>query len=337
MGTVWPGGEPQVRACALECHERGWRQPDEHDVRASCDGERFVADRRWPDRQVRDECEVRWGDPSTADQGGGVGPGCGSGQVGQAVRVASGAAVGVVRGARVERLPLGGFPEAAACRLGGEPLAAGGGGFCAEGDRDWWVCQVEEFDERGSHSGRGRHGGTFHLRGLLCRELPPGKATRIWWLPMSRLSRMELPPVTCQPAESWLSTVTDASAGLGRWSIVKLVGFPRREGVAAVVSMLRTRWASDLGVAGVSRKEVHAAMDWLGKRQDAIEAELARRHLSEGGMAMFDLSSSWMEGSCCELAARGYSRDGKRGKLQIEYGLLTDRQGRPVAIRVFVR
>jgi len=91
----------------------------------------------------------------------------------------------------------------------------------------------------------------------------------------------------------------------------------------------------DLGVADASRDEVYAAMDWLHARQDAIEAELARRHLSDGGRAMFDLSSSWVEGSACPLAARGYSRDGKRGKLQIEYGLLTDPVGRPVAVRVF--
>ncbi|MGH3594160.1 MAG: IS1634 family transposase, partial [Pseudonocardiaceae bacterium] len=91
----------------------------------------------------------------------------------------------------------------------------------------------------------------------------------------------------------------------------------------------------DLGVAGASRNEVYAAMDWLLGRQDAIESTLAARHLSEGGLAMFDLSSSWVEGSHCELAARGYSRDGKKGTLQIEYGLLTDPDGRPVAIRVF--
>jgi Transposase DDE domain len=92
---------------------------------------------------------------------------------------------------------------------------------------------------------------------------------------------------------------------------------------------------ADLGVADASPAEVYQAMDWLRERQDAIEAQLARRHLTEGGMAMFDLSSSWMEGTCCELAARGYSRDGKKGKTQIEYGLLTDAQARPVAIRVF--
>ena len=80
-------------------------------------------------------------------------------------------------------------------------------------------------------------------------------------------------------------------------------------------------------------------MDWLAGRQDAIEAGLARRHLAPDAnparMALLDLSSSWLEGSRCPLAARGYSRDGKKGKLQIEYGLLTDPEGRPVAVRVF--
>jgi Transposase DDE domain len=91
----------------------------------------------------------------------------------------------------------------------------------------------------------------------------------------------------------------------------------------------------DLGVAGTSTDDIYAAMDWLVSRQDDIEKQLAARHLAEGGIAMFDLSSSWMEGSHCELAAYGYSRDGKRGKPQIEYGLLTSRDGRPVAVRVF--
>jgi hypothetical protein len=92
---------------------------------------------------------------------------------------------------------------------------------------------------------------------------------------------------------------------------------------------------ADLGVAGASTDEVYAAMDWLALRQDDIEKQLARRHLRDGGIAMFDLSSSWVEGSRCELAAYGYSRDAKRGKAQIEYGLLTDPDGRPVAVRVF--
>jgi transposase len=96
-----------------------------------------------------------------------------------------------------------------------------------------------------------------------------------------------------------------------------------------------TTLGTDLGIAQASTDEVYAAMDWLGQRQEIIEKELADRHLRSGGIAMFDLSSSWVEGHCCELAAFGYSRDKKRGLKQIEYGLLTDPQGRPVAIRVF--
>jgi hypothetical protein len=100
-----------------------------------------------------------------------------------------------------------------------------------------------------------------------------------------------------------------------------------------------TTLGADLGVAGASTDDIYAAMDWLEHRQDAIEAGLACRHLgpevNPARMALFDLSSSWLEGTRCPLAARGYSRDGKKGKLQIEYGLLTDPAGRPVAVRVF--
>ena len=95
----------------------------------------------------------------------------------------------------------------------------------------------------------------------------------------------------------------------------------------------------DLGLEAVSTDEAYAAMDWLYERQDAIERALARRHLSvsknPSGRAYFDLSSSWIEGRTCPLAFFGYSRDAKRGKPQIEYGLLTDPEGCPVAIRVF--
>ena len=106
-----------------------------------------------------------------------------------------------------------------------------------------------------------------------------------------------------------------------------------------------TRWwtdttlAADLGVADASTDEVYAAMDWLGARQDGIEKKLVRTHLAGAAnpdrLALFDLSSSWVTGHCCPLAARGYSRDGKKGLPQIEYGLLTDPVGRPVAVRVF--
>ena len=105
-----------------------------------------------------------------------------------------------------------------------------------------------------------------------------------------------------------------------------------------------TWWAdatlgADLGVADASTDDIYAAMDWLAGQQDSIEAGLAARHLSPQAnpsrQALFDLSSSWMQGRRCPLSARGYSRDGKKGKLQIEYGLLTDPEGRPVAVRVF--
>ncbi len=102
-----------------------------------------------------------------------------------------------------------------------------------------------------------------------------------------------------------------------------------------------TRWwtdttlAADLGVDEVSTDGVYAAMDWLVERQAGIETALAGRHLTEGGLVLFDLSGSYVEGCHNELAARGYSRDGKRGKAQITYGLVTDVEGRPVAVEVF--
>ena len=100
-----------------------------------------------------------------------------------------------------------------------------------------------------------------------------------------------------------------------------------------------TTLGPDLGVAEASTDEIYAAMDWLVDRQEAIEKKLADKHLgpqsNPSRMALFDLTSSWVTGRCCALAARGYSRDGKKGCAQIEYGVLCDRQGRPVAVRVF--
>jgi hypothetical protein len=100
-----------------------------------------------------------------------------------------------------------------------------------------------------------------------------------------------------------------------------------------------TTLGPDLGVAGAGTDEIYAAMDWLAHRQEAIERKLAAKHLgpdvNPGRMALFDLTSAWVTGRCCALAARGYSRDGKKGCEQIEYGVLTDPAGRPVAVRVF--
>jgi hypothetical protein len=148
--------------------------------------------------------------------------------------------------------------------------------------------------------------------------------------------------------------VAAAHAMAGELGLPALLGPACRErdlAVALIVSRVvapasklstLTWWAdttlgADLGTA--STGDIYAAMDWLERRQDQIEKRLAARHLgpeaNPARMALFDLSSSWLEGTHCPLAARGYSRDGKKGKLQLEYGLLTDPEGRPVAVRVF--
>jgi hypothetical protein len=90
-----------------------------------------------------------------------------------------------------------------------------------------------------------------------------------------------------------------------------------------------------LGLGEVDEDELYAALDWLGERQPAIETALAKRHLKNGTLVLYDVSSSYMEGRCCPLAHRGYSRDGRNGTLQIVYGLLCAPDGCPVAIEVF--
>jgi len=90
-----------------------------------------------------------------------------------------------------------------------------------------------------------------------------------------------------------------------------------------------------MGVAEAGADDLYAALDWLLARQGRIEAKLAARHLQAGGLVLYDLTSSYLEGTTCPLAARGYNRDGKRGTLQINYGLLTDHRGCPVALSVF--
>src|SRR6266852_7315762 len=90
-----------------------------------------------------------------------------------------------------------------------------------------------------------------------------------------------------------------------------------------------------LGLGEVDEDELYTALDWLLERQPQIEAALAKRHLENGTLVLYDVSSSYLEGRCCELAQLGYNRDGKRGKLQIVYGLLCAPDGCPVAVEVF--
>ena len=159
--------------------------------------------------------------------------------------------------------------------------------------------------------------------------------------------------ITASVPHGHVAAVHAAAVQLGLPALLGPAGRPRDLALALIISRAvrpgsklstLTWWndttlGADLGVTEASTDDIYAAMDWLEDRQDAIEADLARRHLAPGPnpskMALFDLSSSWLEGSQCPLAARGYSRDGKKGKLQIEYGLLTDPACRPVAVRVF--
>ena len=97
----------------------------------------------------------------------------------------------------------------------------------------------------------------------------------------------------------------------------------------------RDSLASVLELGKIDEDDLYAAMDWLLERQDSIERRLAKRHLADGALVLYDLTSSYLEGRHCALAKHGYSRDGKRGKLQIEFGLLCNHEGCPVAVEVF--
>jgi len=96
-----------------------------------------------------------------------------------------------------------------------------------------------------------------------------------------------------------------------------------------------TTLPEDLEISDATEDDLYEAMDWLLERQGAIEKRLASRHLRKQGLVLYDLSSSYFEGQCCPLAKLGYNRDGKKGKLQVNYGLLTDERGCPVAVRVY--
>jgi transposase len=110
--------------------------------------------------------------------------------------------------------------------------------------------------------------------------------------------------------------------------------------LAPQTKLATTRWwntstlAEDFGVVNADEDDLYAAMDWLLAHQDSIEKKLAARHLGADSLVLYDLSSSYFEGSTCPLAKLGYSRDGKKGTLQVNYGLLTDARGCPVAVSV---
>jgi transposase len=111
--------------------------------------------------------------------------------------------------------------------------------------------------------------------------------------------------------------------------------------IAPQTKLATTRWwhtttlAETFRVADASEDELYAAMDWLLAGQNRIQQKLAARHLHQDSLVLYDLSSSYFEGQTCPLAQRGYSRDGKKGKLQVNYGLLTDARGCPLAVSVY--
>jgi len=156
--------------------------------------------------------------------------------------------------------------------------------------------------------------------------------------------------VAASRAQGHVQAVATAMRRLGLASIIASKTCRERDLVLAMVAsrilaphtkLATTRWwhtttlAQDLCVADADEDDLYAAMDWLLAHQDSIQKKLAARHLSEGALVLYDLSSSYFEGSTCPLAKLGYSRDGRKGMLQVNYGLLTDARGRPVAVSVY--
>lgn len=142
--------------------------------------------------------------------------------------------------------------------------------------------------------------------------------------------------------------VSEAMARLGMAALLGPAG-PEKDRCLAMIAariisphtkLATTRWwstttlAEDFAVTDADEQDLYRAMDWLLARQDKIQKKLAGRHLKAGGQVLYDLSSSYFEGSTCPLAKRGYSRDGKKGSLQVNYGLVCDPEGRPVAVSV---
>jgi transposase len=173
--------------------------------------------------------------------------------------------------------------------------------------------------------------------------------------------RAVLAGVAVRPVEELFEVVRSAPHGhvqalrvamqrLGFESLLASRSSPERERVCAMVAarvlaphtkLATTRWwhtttlAEEFGVVEADEDDLYAAMDWLREHQGAIERKLAARHLREGSLALYDLSSSYFEGTHCALARIGHNRDGKKNKLQVNYGLLSTRSGCPVAVSVY--
>jgi len=175
------------------------------------------------------------------------------------------------------------------------------------------------------------------------------------------LVRRALRGETFVPVSARLEVLASRSHGhvqavrraMQRLGIEALIGSrpsPQRDRILALIAarvlaphtkLATTRWwhtstlAEEFGVGAADADDLYAAMDWLLERQPLIERKLSVRHLGEGSLALYDLSSSYFEGTHCPLGRIGYSRDGKKNKLQVNYGLLTTRQGCPISVSVY--
>ena len=156
--------------------------------------------------------------------------------------------------------------------------------------------------------------------------------------------------IIASPHHGHVEAVLQATRRLGLARLIDSRPSRERDLVVAMITarilaphskLATTRWWHDttipaeMGVEDADESDLYAALDWLLKRQGRIEKKLAARHLDEGGLALYDLSSSYFEGATCPLAAFGHNRDGKKGKRQVNYGLLTNDQGVPVSVSVF--
>jgi hypothetical protein len=159
------------------------------------------------------------------------------------------------------------------------------------------------------------------------RSLPHGHAVAV----LGTLRAIGLDRLLGKPADKRLAALAIALIASRLISPASKLATARD--LAADTAGSSLGWLLQLGA--VDEVELYRALDWLGARQAAVEAGLARRHLKDGALVLYDVSSSWLEGRCCELARFGYSRDSKKGKLQIVYGLLCAADGCPVGVEVF--
>ena len=163
----------------------------------------------------------------------------------------------------------------------------------------------------------------IHIR----RALPHGHAAAV----LGTIRAIGLDRLLGKPSDNRLTPLAIALIASRLVSPASKLATARELAAATAASSLGRL----LGLGEVDEVELYRALDWLGARQSAIETGLAHRHLTAGALVLYDVSSSWLEGRCCELARFGHSRDGKKGKLQIVYGLLCASDGCPVAVEVF--